>query len=253
MKNRRGYIPLDLALLNHAPDALVRTLIAFNPTALTDVARGKTPRWDHKARRGTVLHMLAVATCSSAAERRCTNTVCFTLVELGAPLVETDTNGHTPAECAAGGIPPPSHMRDREPEYNHHLIATFHEIALYKQRRHAHLSVIPHFRDWSTVTHAWCTPSAKLTALTVLLAGETYKRGLLPRLPMDCWYRVLGMIPRHELRQGNCEPAAEQAAQAHSAWWQNDVGLCSREHSPQLFSPSKQQVPREPREQSPLE
>merc|ERR1719272_1705246 len=58
-----------------------------------------------------------------------------------------------------------------------------------------------HLRDWTTVSHAWCPPSAQLSALTVLMVGETYKRGLLPRLPMDCWYRILNMIPRHTLRQ----------------------------------------------------
>ena len=69
-----------------------------------------------------------------------------------------------------------------------------------------------HFRDWTTVSHAWCTPSAKLVALTVLMVGDTYKRGLLPRLPMDCWYFILNCIPRHELRQGGCEPGEEQVA-----------------------------------------
>ena len=65
---------------------------------------------------------------------------------------------------------------------------------------------------WTTASHAWCTPSAKLTALTVLMVGGTYKRGLLPRLPMDCWYFILNCIPRHELRQGGCEPEEEQVA-----------------------------------------
>merc|ERR1712166_1555484 len=94
---------------------------------------------------------------------------------------------------------------------NHHLIATLREIALFK--KHTHLSWM-HFRDWTTVSHAWCTLSAKLVAVTVLLVGETYKRGLLPRLPMDCWYRILNKLPRHELRLGECEPAEEQAALA---------------------------------------
>ena len=41
----------------------------------------------------------------------------------------------------------------------------------------------------------------------------TYKRRLLPQLPMmDCWYRILNCILRHELRQGGCEPAEEQVA-----------------------------------------
>ena len=76
-----------------------------------------------------------------------------------------------------------------------------------------HLSVM-HLRDWTTVSHAWCTPSAKLAALTVLMVGETDKRGLLPRLPMDCWYRIMNCIPRHELGQGGRGPAAEQLALA---------------------------------------
>ena len=69
-----------------------------------------------------------------------------------------------------------------------------------------------HFRDWTTVSHAWCTPSAKLAALTVLLVGDTYKRGLLPRLPMDMWYRILNCIPRHELRAGDGCTAKEETA-----------------------------------------
>ena len=96
---------------------------------------------------------------------------------------------------------------------NHHLIATLCEIAVFKKKKHSHLSLM-HFRDWTTVSHAWCTPSAKLVAVTVLLVGETYKRGLLPRLPMDCWYRILNNLPRHELRLGECEPAAERTALA---------------------------------------
>lgn len=92
------------------------------------------------------------------------------------------------------------------PPLNHHHIATLKEIALYKQARHSHLSALPHFQHWTTVSHTWSTSSAKLTALTVLLVGETYTRGLLPRLPFDCWCRILSMIARHEPRQGKCEP-----------------------------------------------
>ena len=98
---------------------------------------------------------------------------------------------------------------DLAPEDNDHLLATLREIAMFK--KHTHLSLM-HFRDWTTVSHAWCTPSAKLVAVTVLLVGDTFKRGLLPRLPMDCWYRILNCIPRHELRLGDCAPVAEQTA-----------------------------------------
>ena len=95
--------------------------------------------------------------------------------------------------------------------YKHaHLAATLSEIANFQSLPHLGKE---HLRDWTTVSHAWCTPSAKLTALTVLLVGETYKRGLLPRLPMDCWYMILNKIPRYELRRGGCcKHAEEQAA-----------------------------------------
>lgn len=94
---------------------------------------------------------------------------------------------------------------------NQHIFANFREVALFT--KHSHLSLM-HFRDWTTVSHAWCTPSAKLTALTVLLVAETYTRELLPRMPMDCWYRILNMIPRHELRVGACIQSEEDAALA---------------------------------------
>ena len=204
---------VNLAVANHASDATVRALVAINPGTLKE----KTPQsagplgWAGATRGGTVLHLLAASKCSTVAECRNTNAVCFTLVEKGARLAEINADGQTPAERAAAGRRGTRYVWEAD---NDHLIATFKELALYKQPRHHHLSVIPHFQHWSTVTHAWCTPSAKLTALIVLLVGDTYKRGLLPRLPMDCWYRILGMIPRHELRQGNCEQGAEDAALA---------------------------------------
>lgn len=153
----------------------------------------------------TVLHALAAAGCSSDAEARNANTVFFTLVERGASLTATNALRQTPAEASQHDADEGGTMR----KYRHHLIASFREIAAYKKC--THLSV-KHFRDWTTVSHAWCTPSAKLVALTVLMVGETYKRGLLPRLPMDCWYFILNCIPRHELRLGGCEPAEEQDA-----------------------------------------
>ena len=136
----------------------------------------------------------------SLAEVRHSNTLCFTLVEKKAPLAAVNVEGETPADIARGASP------ERK---NHHLIFTFHEITSYQKQRHLSLM---HFRDWTTVSHAWGTPSAKLTALTVLLVGETYRRKLLPRLPMDVWYRILNCIPRHALRQGDCAPEGEQEA-----------------------------------------
>ena len=210
-KSRGGYYPLHYAAEYHASDAVVRALIAAFPGALQEVTTIYPHRDLTKQPTGgyTVLHMLATAECSSAAETRNTNIICFTLVEKRASLTATNALGQTPSEASridkvANDF---GRMVDRKP--NPHLVASFREITAYKKL--AHLSVM-HFRDWTTVSHAWCTPSAKLIALTVLLVGETYKRGLLPRLPMDCWYRILNCIPRHELRQGGCELAEEQVA-----------------------------------------
>lgn len=111
---------------------------------------------------------------------------------------------------------PPKDWRDPSGPFNHHLIGTLREVAQFKRKKHRHLSLM-HLRDWTTVSHAWSTPSAKFVALTVLLACETYKRGLLPRLPMDCWYKILNCIPRHQLRLGECDPDAEREMMAKYA------------------------------------
>lgn len=105
-----------------------------------------------------------------------------------------------------------------DPRYYHYHLANLQETTLYNKavatRRAIRARKFYHLRDWTTVSHAWCPASAKLSTLTVLMVGETYKRGLLPRLPMDCWYRILNMVPRHKLRQGYCEPIKERAALA---------------------------------------
>lgn len=199
-----AYTPLHYAIKYHASDAVVRAVIASFPGALD--RKSKTIAGGGG---NTALHMLAVAECSDTAESRHTNTLCFTLAEKRAPFAATNGRGQTPAVAAKQARQLFSTCGQRRP--NHHLITSFREIALFK--KHTQLSVM-HFRDWTTVSHAWCSPSAKLVALTVLMVGETYKRGLLPRLPMDCWYRILNCIPRHELRQGGCEPAEEEAASA---------------------------------------
>ena len=128
------------------------------------------------------------------AKCRNSNMHCFTLVRNGASLTARDSDGRTPVQSARG-----------------HIAATLREITLFNQKKHKHLG-LEHFRDWTTVSHKWCPPSAQLTALTVLLVGETYTRGLLPRLPMDVWYRILNFIPRYELRQGGCSRKEESAA-----------------------------------------
>lgn len=213
-KTKSGYIPLHLAAKYHASDAVVRALIASFPGAMKEITAITTdPRTNQPVGGGdTALHTLATAGCCSVAESRNTNTLCFTLVQKKASLTATNAQKQTPAKASQAADPVATRSgASRDCERNHHLVASFREIAAYKKR--THLSLM-HFRDWTTVSHAWCTPSAKLVALTVLMVGETYNRGLLPRLPMDCWYFILKRIPRHELRQGGCEPEAEQVAQA---------------------------------------
>ena len=190
-----------VAAFKNASDTVVRTLIAscpsWNDTMVQDNA--------------TLLHMLAYAQCSTDAEYRNTNTLCFTLVKMSVSLTAVTEKGFTAAQIAES-VPQLIDPDDGNDGMNHHLIASLREVALYKQPRPNRLCLM-HFRDWTTVSHAWCAPSAKLVALTVLLVGETYKRGLLPRLPMDCWYRILNCIPRHALRQGWCAPGEERQAQ----------------------------------------
>ena len=203
---------LQKALSNNCSDVAVRILLATFPDAVkaaTEVT--KLVAWGPLTGGNTILHTLATAYCSTPAECRHTNMLCFTLVQKGASTTTTNAKGQTPAELASKGML--ERCYHSSGPLNHHLIATLGEVAQFKRKKHHHLSLM-HFRDWTTVSHAWCTPSAQLVALTVLMVGDTYKRGLLPRLPMDCWYRILNCIPRHELRQGGCEPAAEQAALA---------------------------------------
>ena len=45
-------------------------------------------------------------------------------------------------------------------------------------------------------------------------ADPTAGAGVQLGVPADCWYSILKCIPRHELRQGGCEPAEEQVARS---------------------------------------
>jgi len=172
----------------------------------------------------TVLHQLVAAQVTTAAECSNTNVVCRLLLAAGAVLSAVNANGHTAAQfsrlllsntAADHGYSATSASADRVTAHlhNYHLAATLKDAGKFRSRL-PRLRKFPHFRDWTTVSHAWCTPSAQLTVLTVLLVGETYKRGLLPRLPMDAWYWILNMIPRHELRLGGCTPKEEADAAA---------------------------------------
>lgn len=170
------------------------------------------------------MHILAASKCTNADESRWSCAVCYTLIANGASFTEVNGLGKTPPEVVLtqhetqSYYPRLGYPRKADPTrttLNHHLIATMREIEIFQLEKHRHLGR-DHFRDWTTVTHAWCTPSAQLTAVTVLLVGCSCKRLAvernLPRLPMDCWYRILNMIPRHELRLGDCTPKDEKAA-----------------------------------------
>ena len=233
--------PLHAALSANVSDSLLRTMLC---TLSQQATKGSTKKSN------TYLHSLATVQCETVDDCRSTNIRCYTLAEKGVARFTPNSAGHTPmqllelqlgkagsrtAKCKCGEHHPSYHTRSipnargsrgdggaadckHENERTHgrfmknyHLAATFREIMLFKQKRHRHLSLM-HFRDWTTVAHAWCTPSAKLTAITVLLVGETYKRGMLPRLPMDCWYMILNVLPRHVLRIGGCTPREEERA-----------------------------------------
>ena len=200
------------AVANIRSDVVVQFLIATFPDAVKATTEVTTDCHDQPTGGDTVLHLLAAAKCSTTAECRHASTLCFLLVQRGAALAAINAKGQTPAETASKGMLE-NPQWDTSGPLNHHLIATLREVAQFKRKKHSHLSLM-HLRDWTTVSHAWSTPSAKFVALTVLLAGETYKRGLLPRLPMDCWYKILNCIPRHQLRLGECDPEAEQGMMA---------------------------------------
>ena len=131
----------------------------------------------------TVMHLL-VATEPHDSRHAKRRQLCFDLAGAGATV---GGNGTGTAICLA----------NEHKAYNADLLASFNEIVQFQLMK-TRLNKSEHLCYWTTVSHKWCTPSAKLTALTVLLAGETYKRGLLPRLPMDCWYRILNMLPRYD-------------------------------------------------------
>ena len=92
-KTKSGYTPLHLAAKYHASDAVVRALIASFPGAMKEVTAITTdPRTNQPVGGGdTVLHTLATAGCSSVAESRNTNTLCFTLGAKERPLLQQPT------------------------------------------------------------------------------------------------------------------------------------------------------------------
>ena len=239
-KDIHGNTPLHIALKYSAPYAVSLAIVAAWPGAIKEQSAllpgnmghaNPYARWRGPATaatgRDTPLHMLAISECSTVLKQHQSCALCYRLVAKGASLSDINTEKKTPlmaiqmqlvAKCWYCGCRCLD-SRHGQPQYqqqgNHHLLAAMKEINMFKMPKHRHLGM-EHFRDWTTVTHAWCAPSAKLTAVTVLLVGCSFKRlaaqHQLPRLPMDCWYRILNCIPRHELRLGKCTPSKEEAA-----------------------------------------
>ena len=218
-----GHTLLALAIKLNAPAAVVRAIIKATPRG----ERRKKLKIVHREYAnsvpfggGTLFHALAANGCNEGQvtlmHQKLKNEVCFVLAAAGTSVTDVDVQGWTAAADHVRTTRDPrtpfevhGTSTPKDELINHHLLASLREVASFQASPRLGME---HLRDWTTVSHAWCTPSAKLTALTVLLAGETYKRQILPRLPMDCWYRVLNMIPRYELRLGGCRKQEEDGA-----------------------------------------
>lgn len=144
-----------------------------------------------------------------------TNVLCQLLLRLGVVPGHVNCVGKTALQAASASI---GTSQKKRRAYNHFKwTLSEHSRFMEGPRNHPVVSYKfspMHGQHWSTIMHVHCAPSAKLVALTVLLVGETYKRNRLPRLPMDCWYRILYNIRRYELRIGACSDADEEEAQA---------------------------------------
>lgn len=194
------------------------------------------------------LRQLASTSCTTAAQRRNSSTLCFQVMRgaLNEPPALAgdvggggggggdggDGDGETGSAAAAAGlVAMPTHgnaiyqaMREEEgdvtyctehnlPEkwgtLNFSAVFSFREMALYLQHSRSacgarsHLGQL-HFEHWSVQTHAWCTPSAKLGVLTVLLVGDAcVERELFDEsLPSELWTHILTFIPRYVLQCG---------------------------------------------------
>lgn len=125
------------------------------------------------------------------ASTKMVNEVFFALVAAGISMTEVNSKKQTAAELASAL------------QYNPQLVANFHEVAMFNKLP----SMINsrHLVYWTTISHAWCTPSAKLAALTVLLvAAACHKRQVAPKMPPEIWSHILSFVRRYELRQGTC-------------------------------------------------
>ena len=123
-KTNAGNTPLHVALMNSAPEAVVTALLAAWPdaikernkygetklhVALINSATEITTHWNINQPTGggdTVLHTLVATECSSVAEARNSNSICFTLVEKRASLTATNALGQTPAEASRADTVP---------------------------------------------------------------------------------------------------------------------------------------------------
>lgn len=135
-KTGDGQIALHIAMQCCASDAVARALIASFPAAVQEVTYRRRKSFNRSSEavgHDTPLHLLAAGKCNTVAACRSTNTLCFTLVEKGGSLAATNAHGNTPPEVAT-----------QQNKLNYHLVASFREIALFKQHHNI-----------TTAVHAW--------------------------------------------------------------------------------------------------
>ena len=170
----------------------------------------------------TALHYVVGYAASKDASATTVNVLCRLLLRLGVCPTTVNRDGLTAVEAACAWVGHPQFSTVEKKRMHcalNHMILTLNEHTKYVEGPRGHpirgyrLSCL-HRRHWSTIMHQHCAPSAKLVVLVVLLVGETYKRKILPRLPMDCYYRILYNLDRSQLRVGACWGADEEAARA---------------------------------------
>lgn len=217
-----GCTLLERAISMNAPVTIVRAILKLSPADAKKVSKTRrAQRFNNHFEfgGGTMFHKLAEneenAGQITLMHKRLPNDICFALAAAGTSITAVDVQGNSAEAEHINSTSDQLMLIETQSSmtmdelFNHHLLASFREVARFQALPHLGLM---HLRDWTTVSHSWSPPSAKWTALTVLLVGETYRRKVLPRLPMDAWYKILNMIPRHELRQGYCSKAEEDAA-----------------------------------------
>ena len=185
-------------------------------------ASGKRIAHERATDGSTALHYVVTFAASKDAPATTVNVLCRLLLRLGVCPTTVNRDGLTAVDAATECVGRPNITPDVHDNMLcalSHMHYTLHEYSKYAEGPRDHPN--PNFKfsclhrqHWSTIMHQHCAPSAKLNVLVVLLAGVTYRRKLLPRLPMDCYYRILYNLDRSQLRVGACCGINEEAARA---------------------------------------